>query len=269
MKRLSVLTLSLPFSFGLTSLAAAQAQPDQPAEFLQVITTTVRSGAVTEYEDFVKKITAGANKVGAPQRWFTSQLALGGPQFTYSIVLPFSKWGEVDAWTSVPQILSKAYGEAEGAKILKAGRAAIERSETAVYRLLPDLSTRPKVFDPPAAFVQLFVTDVEPAMVPAWEIYLARLKAAQEGAPQAPTAIRRVAVQGAANTYVTAVPFSSYAERDSWPGTPAVLREAYGEADARSLNETRLRCTRNARLLVLAYRPELSRPTAGPASVSR
>ncbi len=138
-----------------------------------------------------------------------------------------------------------------------------------MYRLLPDLSTKPKVFDPPAAFVQLFVTDVEPALVPAWEGYLARLKAAQEKAPQAPTAIRRVAVEGAANTYVTAVPFPSSAERDSWPSNLDVLREAYGEAEARALNETRLRCTRNARLVVINYRPDLSRPTAGPVPASR
>ncbi len=269
MKRSSPAALSLALYFGLASLAAAQGQPGQPAEFLQVITTTVRPGAVSEYEDFVKKIVAGANKLGAPQRWSAYGVSVGGPGFTYTVALPYSKWGELDAWIPVAQILSKAYGEAEGGRILRAGRASIERSETAVYRLLPDLSTKPKVFDPPAAFVQLFVTDVEPAMVPAWEGYLARLKAAQEKSPQAPTAIRRVAVQGAANTYVTAVPFNSYAERDGWPSNLDVLREAYGEAEARALNETRLRCTRNARLVVINYRPDLSRPTAGPVPASR
>jgi hypothetical protein len=243
----------------MTSLAVSQDQPGQPAEFIQVITTTVKSGAVSEYEDFVKKIAAGANKIGAPQRWVTSQVSLGGPGLTYTVVLPFSKWGDVDAWIPVPQILAKAYGDAEGAKILKSGRAAIERTETAVYRHLPDLSTRPKVFDPPAAFVHLFVTDVEPEMV----------KAAQEKSPQAPTALRRVAVLGAANTYVTAVPFNRFAERDGWPTNLSVLREAYGEAEARTLNETRLRSTRNARFLVLAYRPDLSRPAGSPAAAAR
>lgn len=265
MERLRSLALSLPLSFALTSLAA-QTQPAQPTEFIQVITVTVRAGAVTEYEDFTKKIAAGANKIGSPQRWFTSHVGVGGPGFTYSIVLPFNKWGETDTWMPISQILLKAYGEAEGTRILKAGRAATERTETAVYRLLPDLSTRPKVFDPPAAFIHLFVTEVEPAMVPSWESFLARLKAAQEKSPQAPTAIRRVAVLGATNTYVTAVPFNKFAERDSWPANMAVLREAYGEAEARSLDDTRLRCTRNARQLVLVYRPDLSRPAAGPAA---
>ncbi len=269
MKPPRAFALSLPLLFGLTSRVAAQAQSGQPAEFLQVITTTVRPGAVSDYEDFVKKIVAGANKVGAAQRWFVYGVSLGGPGFTYNVALPFNDWGEVDAWTSVAQVLFKAYGEAEGARILRAGRASIERSETAVYRLLPDLSTRPKVFDPPAPFIQLFVTEVEPGMVPTWELFLARLKAAQERVAQAPSAIRRVAVLGASNTYVTAVPFNNYAERDGWPSTPDVLRQAYGETEARSLNETRLRCTRNARLEVVAYRPDLSRPVAGPVPASR
>ncbi|MGH7510242.1 MAG: hypothetical protein ACREA0_02885 [bacterium] len=269
MKRLRALASFLPFSLGFTSVAATQSPPSQPAEFIQVITVTARSGAVREYEDFTRKITNAANKIGAPQRWFTSQVSLGGPGRTYSIVLPFSKWEEVDKWMPVSQIIFKAHGQAEGTRILKAGGAAMERTETAVYRLLPDLSTRPKVFDPPAAFMHLFVTEVEPAMVPAWEGYLARLRTAQEKSPQAPTAVRRVAVLGAANTYVTAVPFNSFAERDSWPSNLTILREAYGETEARSLEETRLRCVRNARQLVMAYRADLSRPTAGPAPTSR
>jgi hypothetical protein len=269
MKRLRALSLSLPFSFGLASPAATQGQPEQPSEFIQVITVSVKPGAVADYENFIKKVVAGANKIGAAQRWMVSQVTLGGPGRTYSTVLPFSKWSEVDAWPQVRQILVKAYGEAEATRITRAGGEAIERSETAVYRLLPDLSTRPKVFNPPAARMHLFVTEVEPAMVPQWESYLARLKTAQEKSPQAPTAVRRVAVLGAGNTYVTAVPFNKFADRDSWPTNMELLREAYGEAEARSLNDTRLRSTRSVRQLVMTYRPELSRPMSGSAAAAR
>jgi hypothetical protein len=269
MKSLRALAPSLLFVVGVTSRGETQSQPGQPAEFIQVITTTVKSNAVADYEDFVKKIVAGANKIGAPQRWSTSQVSVGGSGFTYTVVLPFSKWAEVDGWNAVPDILLKAYGEAERARIQKSGRAAIERTETSVYRLLPDLSTRPKIFNPPTAFVHLFVTEVEPAMVPAWEKFLGQIKAAQEKSPQAPTAVRRVAVLGASNTYVTAVPFNKFAERDSWPTNMALLRDAYGETEARSIDETRLRATRSARQLVLMYRPDLSRPAAAPGAASR
>lgn len=266
MKSLRALALSLLVVLGLASPGAAQNQPGQPAEFIQVITTTVKSGAVSDYEDFGRKIVAAANKIGSRQHWTTSQVILGAPGFTYTVVLPFSKWEEVDSWTSVRDVLLKAYGQAEGARILKTGRAAIEHTETAVYRLLPDLSTRPKAFNPPPAFIHLFVTEVEPAMVPTWETLLARIKAAQEKSPQTPTAIRRVAVLGASNTYVTAVPFNKFAERDGWQTNLALLRDAYGETEARSLDETRLKSIRTARQLVLAYRPDLSRPPGAPAA---
>jgi hypothetical protein len=269
MKRFRALALSLQCIAGLPSLAASQSQPAQPPEFFYVVTVTVRSGAVPEFEAFQKKIVAGANKIRAPQRWSTSSVSFGGPGRTYSVAIPFSKWSEVDAWTPVPQILVKAYGQAEATRIMKAGSAVMERTETAVYRLLPELSTRPKVFDPPAAHVHLFVTEVEPAMVPQWESYLARIQAAQEKSPQAPTAVRRVAVLGASNTYVTAIPFNKFADRDSWPTNMAILREAYGEAEARSLNDIRLRSIRNVRQLVMTYRPELSRPTTGSAAATR
>lgn len=269
MKSLRALALLLLVVLGLPSPGATQSQPGQPAEFIQVITTTVKSGAVSDYEDFGRRIVAAANKVGAPQHWTTSQVILGAPGLTYNVVLPFSKWEEVDGWIPVRDVLLKAYGQAEGTRILKAGRAAIERNETAVYRLLPDLSTRPKAFNPPPAFIHLFVTEVEPAMVPTWETFLARLKAAQEKSPQGPTAIRRVAVLGASNTYVTAVPFNKFAERDGWQTNPALLRDAYGESEARSLDETRLKSTRSARQLVLAYRPDLSRPPGAPAAAAR
>jgi hypothetical protein len=268
MQRFTSVVVALSLMVGMVPGAPGQSQSREPAEFIQVITITVSPDAVVEYEDFVRKIKAGADKVGAPQRWSTSQVSQGGPGFTYSIVLPFSKWGEIDRWMAVREVLSKAFGPAEGARILKAGLAAIKHNETAVYRLLPGLSTRPEVFSPPPPFVHLFVTEVDPAMGSAWEGFLARLKAAQEKAAQVPTHLQRVSVLGDVNTYVTAVPFASYAERDSWPTTMEVLRQAYGEAEARSLDETRRRSTRHARQLVLMYRPDLSRP-AGASAASR
>jgi hypothetical protein len=263
---LALSLLAIPF---LTLSAAAQNQSGQPAEFIQVITTTVKSEGVAEYEAFIRKIVAGANKIGATQYWTASQVGIGGPGLTYTIVLPFNKWAEVDAWSVVPEILVKAYGQAEGSRILKTGRAGIERTETAVYRLLPNLSTRPKVFIPPPAFVHLIMTEIEPSMGVAWRDYLAKLKTAQEKSAQAPTALRRSAVLGQSNVFVTAVPFNKFAERDSWPSNMDVLREAYGEAEAQKLDEIRRKSIRSGRQLVLAYRADLSRLTAADAAASR
>ena len=269
MKRVRSLALSLPLTFGLPSFAAAQDQPAQSLGFVHVITVTVQPGAHQEFEAFQKKIRAAAEKIGAPQHWITSYVSLGGPGHTYNIALPFSKWSETDAWLPVPQMLTKAYGQDEATRIMKSGMAATQHTETEVYRFLPELSTRVKAPSPPAPFLHLFVTEVEPAMVPTWMSYLARLRTAQEKAPEAPTAVRWVSALGAGNRYVTVVPFNKFADRDSWRTNLAILGEAFGEAEARSLDESRLRSTRDARQLVLAYRPDLSRPPTAVAAASQ
>jgi len=269
MNRFTALALSVPCLLGIAISDPAQSQTPQPSEYIYVFTVTAKPGAVPAYEDFIKKVAAGAEKIGAAQHWMTWMATIGGPSRTFNIVLPFQKWSEVDGWTQVPQILAKAYGAAEGKRIMAAGGAASESSETSVLRLLPGLSSRPDSFNPRAGYLHLFVTEVEPAMMPAWEGFLGKLKAAQEKSPQFPSAIRRVAVLGSSNTYATAVAFSKFAERDSWPTNMDVMRTAYGQAQADSLDGVRLRSTRNARQMVLMYRPELSRLGAAPAAATR
>jgi hypothetical protein len=269
MRWFRALTLSLPVFTGWPVLAPAQNQPAQPSEFISVITATARTDAIGDFVTFQKRIKAAGEKSGAPQRWTVSSTVLGGPGRTYTIVLPFNKWSEMDGWMTVAQMLTKAFGQAEGMKMLRAGIASMENSETAVYQLLPDLSSRPRALDPPPTFIQLFVTEVEPAMVPAYRSYLAKIKEAQEKSSRGRTAIRRVAVQGAGNTYVTAMPFNKFADRDNWPTNLELLQEAFGEAEARSLEETRLKSTRNLRLMVLEYRPDLSRPQSAARAATR
>ncbi|HEX2248751.1 MAG TPA: hypothetical protein VHH32_00300, partial [Gemmatimonadales bacterium] len=111
------LTLSLPLCAGWPALGQAQAQAAQPSEFIHVITATVRTDAIGEFEAFQKRIKAAAEKVAAPQRWTTFNVILGGPGRTYNVVLPFNKWSEVDGWMTVQQMLTKAFGAAEGMKM--------------------------------------------------------------------------------------------------------------------------------------------------------
>ncbi len=260
MKSLRLVAAVVLVLLGFACLARAQ---NQPAEFIYVVTVTVKSEAVAEYEDYIKKVTAAANKVGAPQRAYVFQVVRGGPGFTYKVVLPFSKWSEVDAWALIPDMLAKAYGEAEAAKILKSGRAAAKHSDSEVFRLLPGLSTRLQNYRYPLAYTFVVRTEVKPELASAYELYMAKLKAAQEQAPDAPTIMRRASVQGLLYTYSTAIPFDKNSELDGWPSPSETLRKVYGEAEARHLLETVRRCVSRVEIYVLAYRPDLSRPAAG------
>ena len=259
MRRHFVPLLSLLFA--ATGTAVAQDQPS--SEFVQVLTVTIKPGGVTEYEDYIKKVIGAFAKAGAPQQVFTYQPGPGAPSYTYEFVLPFNKWSELDAFPAVPQLLAKAYGEVLAASMLKAGRSNVERSETVVHRLLRSLSA-PRI--PQHAFANVIMTEVEPSQASLYELYLAKVKAAQDQTPGTPTTLRFVSVQGPAATYVTVQFFNKFAERDSAPAAGDALRKAYGEAEARHLTEASLRAIRHRRTYISGFRPDLSRTGAAPAT---
>ncbi len=243
-------------------LAVPAAAQQQPAEFISITTVTVQGAGISAYEDYVKKIIAASAKTDPTARVIGYQGGAGAPGFTYWFVRPFSKWGDMDGWLSISQMLMKAHGDVEGGRILKAGRSPIEASRTEVFRLLKDRSTRPRVYDTPPAHTLVVRTQVRPEMVPAYEAYLDKLKAAQEKVEGTPSSTRRVAVLGPANTNLSGRPVNKYAERDSWPQIVDVLRQAYGEEEAQKLNEVRLKSIEGAETFVVNYRADLSRVPA-------
>ncbi len=250
------------FTLGLTCVLAAaglaQAQ-GQPKQFVQLLTVHAKPEGALDYEAFAKKVMAAAEKIGQNQRVLTFQVTAGGPGYTYMIVSYFDKWAETDDFLSTPEILNKALGELEGGKALRAGRANIESAESVVYRLVPNLSTKPRAYDPPPAYLQVFRTEVRPEMTHEWERVIGRYKAASEQMQETPTAIRRVAVEGPANVYVTSSPYTKAAERDAWPSFMDVLKKAYGDEEARNLDQRRTDCIKHAEAFIMKFRPDLSR----------
>jgi cellobiose-specific phosphotransferase system component IIB len=172
---------SVVLVFGL-ALAGALAVPllAQEGEFTHVTWVTVKPGMTAEYEDYVKKIAAGAAKVNDPRAVSAYNLAMGGPQRTYAFARTFRKWGELDDNLTIPQILAKAYGDVEGAKILKAGSSAIESSETRVSRTIPELSRSGPSGGATAAYVFVVRTEVDPSMGRTYRKYMDKLKAAED-----------------------------------------------------------------------------------------
>ena len=88
---------------------------------------------------------------------------------------------------------------------------------------------------------------------------IGRYKAASEQLPEAPSAIRRVSVQGPGNVYITTSAYANGAERDAWPSFQDVLKKAYGEEEARRLDQRRTDCIKRSETYVLKVRPDLSR----------
>jgi len=262
MTRLRFAALILASLLTVPSLATPQSQVP---EFLQVSTVTVKLGMQTEFEDYLKKIIAAASKLNSRQLLVTHQVTMGGSPLTYFVTSPFEKWAGADALESAPAILAKAYGDVEGAKILKVGRGTIETLDVAVYRLLPGMSTNP-VPIAQKAHLNVIRTEVELGMQAEYNQYLAMLKGAQDKDSASPTSIRRVSVAGPAAVYVTTQAFDTFAERDNWPNLADQLKKAYGDAQAQLILNQGTRTAKSRVVVVTTYRADLSKATTTASS---
>ena len=257
---------SVVFVLGL-ALASVLAAPltAQEGEFTHVTWVTVKPGMTAEFEDYVKKIVAGAPKANDPRAVTGYSVAMGGPQRTYAFARTFKKWGELDADLTIPQILAKAYGDVEGAKTYKAGSSAIESSETRVSRIIPELSRSGPSGGGPTAYVFVIRTEVEPSMGRTYRKYLDKIKAAEDKHDPSPVS-RRVSVLGDAQVWSTVRAFNKWAERDAVMNPGEAMTKAYGEEEAREIADMGASCVRNRTTYVLARRPDLSRPGTAPTT---
>lgn len=263
MKRFKFLFLSLASCIVASNLLVAQSTTPSgalPFNYVSVTTLTVKPAGVTDFENYVKKVNAGAAKIGVRQaNWYA--MGRGGPGFTYVAAVRFAKWSEMDERPSVIEILNKAYGEVEGSKVQTAGRATIESSSSVLLKVLPELSAAPSM-ETPLAHVRVTRVQVKGGTNSRFEAYIAKLKAAQEKAGNTMPVIRYSTALGPANGYVASYFFNKYAEFDGMPSNPEVLRKAYGDAEARVLDEQSQSCIENLEIHVLDYRADLSRPAA-------
>lgn len=243
----------------LGSVARAQEQPVASNPWVHLTQVTVNPGSVMEFEDYVKKIQAGRVKLGLPHESVAYQTVLGGSPFVYDFLTLFGGWGEIDSLPSVPAIVIKAYGEVEGAKILKAGRGAIADVRIEVYRLRLDLSTNPKPGAPPSPFATLTITEHHGETLGSYLRLLGKIKKAEEQDANAPTVLRYVLANGDGAVTVAARPSSTLAERDKWPNQGQILRKVYGEGEQQDMNDTISKSIAKRSSIVVAYRPDLSR----------
>ena len=93
MRFLRALTIAVVLVLVCSVVAQAQGQ-NKPAQFLQIQVTTVKATAVTDYEDFLKKLNAARDKTPGAPAALTYGVNLGGPAFTYYVLTPFEKFAD-------------------------------------------------------------------------------------------------------------------------------------------------------------------------------
>ena len=250
----------------LLSVSVAAAQSYEPQQYLQLVRVHVKPGANVQFEDYIKKLAEGAEKIGAPQQWIGNQVVLGGRGNTYIFALLYDKWEEMDSWEAIPQILVKAFGEKDGAQILRSGTSAIEESYTRAYRYLPDQSSTLTTAPTDAKALRMSVTTVKPNKIFDYDAAMIKAREAANKTPNAPKTIRRVSVDGPSFTYLSVIPMKSYSERDSWLGPGAPIMQVYGEYEGRKIIDTILGSIESNMSVVFVPRADLSRMPTGSTS---
>jgi hypothetical protein len=264
MQRLPTIAIGVVLSLVVATAARSQTAP----AFTQIVTTTVKASAVSDYEEYLKKVAAARDKIAlrAPARSTVYTYRMGGPSFTYLIVSPFVNWAEVDSWVPPAEILTKAYGEAEAGKILKMMRSAVESQKIEVLRVSPDLSRNLAAAPPPYRFAVLNRVELHPGMGQSYNMALSKIKAATEKGGSFPPQLVSTIVHGATPTYVQVTPFTKWADRDAVPNFNEALDKMYGENERRAIMETTGKATKSRESFVIMQRTDLSWTRKSPTT---
>ena len=262
--RLVAMGLICLVAFGVRADAQAQ---NKPVQFVQLTVTTIRPAAVTDYEDFLKKLNAARDKTPGAPAVLTYAVNLGGPGFTYYAFTGFEKWADREKFPNGGEMLTKVYGQAEAARLQKTQRDAIAQTRSEVFAYTANASLNPRANDPPAAFMNLQRNELQPNMAAAYATAITKITTAQQKAGDKRTIIRRNSVQGLGFTNYGVTLINRLSDRDATnPNLGEALRKAYGDAEAAQIQDVVNAAVRNRQQVFLNYRADLSHAKATPSS---
>jgi quinol monooxygenase YgiN len=119
-------------------------QPDQGGAMSPAtVSTTIRArnGQFEACEELLRKLAEAIPKVGDSARMIAWQPVIG-QLGQYVVLRPIESLADLDQQQSPPDLLSGAFGPAEGGLIYRSGLEAIESAERDVLLLRPDLSNQ-------------------------------------------------------------------------------------------------------------------------------
>lgn len=111
------------------------------APFAVVTVSRVRPDGQEAFEEFIRKIAEAIPKTGDPARIQTRQTLVGNLR-EYAVIRPVERLSDLDAQLQPSDLLTKAFGGAEGGLLFRTGFAAIEHVERRIVARRDDLSNQ-------------------------------------------------------------------------------------------------------------------------------
>jgi hypothetical protein len=204
------------------SAGSALAQ-DPPFERIQLTRVVVKPGMTDTFEAHVKVLNEARAKAGDPVGRTMWRVGRGGPPRTFLVSQRFDKWAELESLTMNREVLIKAFGEREGARISDALADTVESAETQVLSVWKGMNSWK---DGAWANAWLTESQVRPAAIPQWEQQVAARVAAAKKSPASPPTIRYRTTLGPSAHFVTARFFDKWSDLDGWPQMKDVVGQA-------------------------------------------
>jgi hypothetical protein len=122
---------------------SGQAAPEAAAAAPLILLTRIRAtnDGGLGVEALISKVGEAATKIGEERQTLVLQTAIGDLR-TYTVAQLVSDPAQLDQQSTVPELLLKAFGQAEGEKIFGEGIGCIAHVETELSTALPDLSNQ-------------------------------------------------------------------------------------------------------------------------------
>jgi hypothetical protein len=99
----------------------------------------VAPGKLIEYAALWKRLTKAFQVADPGATWYVYGESVGGDRQSHLVLYPFDRFAEVDSWKSRSEVLTRAYGAEEAAR-LAAALDAISETTKSLWHLEPSLS---------------------------------------------------------------------------------------------------------------------------------
>ncbi len=136
--RACLLHESQTISIDRPDLSFSRTAPQLPT--LAVVTACrIRPDGREAFEEFARKIAEAIQKLEAPSSLMTRQVVVGDLH-EYRLIRPLTSLADLEKVTQAGDLLTQAFGTAEGSLFFRTGTSAVERVERRVVELRNELS---------------------------------------------------------------------------------------------------------------------------------
>lgn len=229
---------------------------------VSILSVEIRQDANARYEEAVRRLAQRAAEKKEKSHWTAHQVAMGGTN-SFHFVTQAESFAEIETRGPLPSMLARVLGEKEAARFMEeVGACSVSRRQTvSVDR--PDLSyVRGERQAGATPYAVVTEARVRPGGREAFEELLRKLAEAIAKVDDPAEVVAHQYLIGDLQAFWTVRPLAALADLDRMRPPDALLTEAFGASEGGLVFRAGTEAISEIRREIVAYRPELSHPSA-------